>query len=102
VSIISLALIIGKASFAQEIMPLARGLLMVASVSMIFAIACAGLYGLGEFMGQTLIAIPYMVQLHGWTNAFGFVLAGLIGWLLVDSEKTEPISPNVKEQMGVL
>jgi len=27
-----------------------------------------------------------MVQMHGWTNAFGSILAGLLGWKLVQFE----------------
>jgi hypothetical protein len=82
VSIMGLAYLLGQVALAQSIAA-ARWLLMLAAGAMVFAIACALMYGVGEFFGQSWISLPRMVQWHGWTNAFGSVLAALIGWQLV-------------------
>ena len=60
----------------------ARLLLTVAACAMVAAITPALLYGAGELGGRSFITIPRMVQLHGFTNAFGFITCGLIGWLV--------------------
>ena len=83
-AIVGLAGLIGFVVLPQLTAPLARFFLAIAAVSMVAAITPALLYGIGEFTGQSLITIPRMVQLHGLTNAFGFVACGLIGWLLAE------------------
>jgi hypothetical protein len=47
-------------------------------MTMIFA--C--LYALGRFTGITTVNISLMVQVHGLSNALGFVLCGLLGWMI--------------------
>ncbi len=60
----------------------ARGLLTIAACAMVVAILPALLYGAGELWGRSFITIPRMVQIHGLTNAFGFVACGLMGWIV--------------------
>ncbi len=60
----------------------ARGLLTIAAWAMVVAILPALLYGTGELLGRSFITIPRMVQIHGFTNALGFVACGLTGWLV--------------------
>ncbi|MCE7980584.1 MAG: hypothetical protein DYG89_05280 [Caldilinea sp. CFX5] len=83
-AIVGLAGVIGFVVLPQVAAPLPRFFLAVAAVAMVVAITPALLYGIGEFTDQSLITIPRMVQLHGLTNAFGFVACGLLGWLLVE------------------
>lgn len=77
--------------------PLARFFLTVAAVAMVAAITPALLYGIGEFTGQSFITIPRMVQIHGLTNAFGFVAFGLLGWLVAErTTATQPVQSFVQ------
>jgi len=81
-AIVGVAAIVSLTVLPLLTAPLARTLLAVAALSMVAAITPALLYGIGEFTGQSFITIPRMVQLHGLTNAFGFVACGLVGWLV--------------------
>jgi hypothetical protein len=44
--------------------------------------ALAALYGSRAFLPVSWLDIPWMRALHGTANAFGFALAGLLGWWL--------------------
>ncbi len=90
-AIVGLAGVIGFVVLPQLTSPLARTLLAVAALAMVAAITPALLYGLGEFIGQSFITIPRMVQIHGLTNAFGFVACGLIGWLVAEHTATDQL-----------
>jgi len=87
-AIVGLAGVIGFVVLPHLPSPIARLLLAVASTAMVTAITPALLYGIGEFTGQSLITIPRMVQIHGLTNAFGFVACGLVGWLVAERTAT--------------
>jgi hypothetical protein len=60
----------------------ARWLLTISSLSVIVTMIFACLYAFGRFTGNTTITLPRMAQVHGVSNAFGFVLCGLLGWAL--------------------
>ncbi len=60
----------------------ARALLAVSAFSVATAMGFAAAYGVGEFTGTTVVTISRMAQLHGWLNAVGFGLCGLLGWRL--------------------
>ncbi len=60
----------------------ARALLVVSALSMATAMGFAAAYGVGEFSGVTVVTISRMAQVHGWLNAVGFGLCGLLGWRL--------------------
>jgi YndJ-like protein len=61
--------------------PLARVLLLLSAlspvVSMLFALAYAG----GRLSGAWQLTIAQMISWHGWLNAVGLVLCGLLAWL---------------------
>lgn len=93
-AIVGLAGVIGFVVLPHIPSPLARTFLTVTTMAMVAAITPALLYGVGEFTGQSFITIPRMVQLHGLTNAFGFVACGLIGWLVTErTAETQPVQP---------
>lgn len=96
-AIVGLAGVIGFVILPQLTSPIARTLLAVAALAMVAAITPALLYGLGEFVGQSWITIPRMVQIHGLTNAFGFVACGLVGWLVAErAAAVQPVQPFVQ------
>lgn len=53
-------------------------LLSIAAFAVAFAMICSGWYACGEFFAISLINIPMMARLHGISNAFGFILSGLV------------------------
>lgn len=42
----------------------------------------ASIYAVGEVLGKDWLLIPRMASTHGLVNALGFVLLGLLGWLV--------------------
>lgn len=66
---------------------LAQALLIVSAASLVVTMLLAATYAMGSFVGMPLIGIPRMVQLHGWLNAVGFALCGLLGWTLAAGER---------------
>ncbi|HEY3229481.1 MAG TPA: YndJ family protein [Roseiflexaceae bacterium] len=67
----------------------ARGLLAVSAGSLLVTMPLAGGYTVGRFAGFPLVGIPRMVEVHGWMNALGFVLCGLLAWTF-STEEREP------------
>jgi YndJ-like protein len=63
---------------------MARMLVAVSSLSVVVAMAYAGVYALADFCGVVWIAIPQMARTHGMINALGFSVAGLLGWTLAE------------------
>jgi YndJ-like protein len=99
-TVIGLATVIGIYVLPQLPSRLARCLLTVAACAMVAAIIPALLYGAGEFFERSWITIPRMVQLHGFTNALGFVACGLTGWLVAGVE-THPQAGELPLSMEV-
>lgn len=95
-AISGLAGLIGFAVAPQLPSQLARWLLTIAACAMVAAIIPAFIYGAGELVGRSFITIPRMVQIHGFTNAFGFITCGLIGWLVAGRGMTD--QPNQHAQ----
>jgi len=58
-------------------------LLTMSAMSVIVTMIFACLYAFGRFTGVTTVTIPLMAQIHGISNALGFVLCGLLGWAVV-------------------
>ena len=85
-AVVGLASVIGWYVLPRLPTLLARGLLAMAACAMVVAIIPALLYGAGELLERSWITIPRMVQLHGFTNALGFVACGLTGWLVAGME----------------
>ncbi len=61
---------------------LAQGLLAASSGSVVLTMALACAYAIGETTGAWTITIAQMIAAHGWVNALGFGLCGLLGWRL--------------------
>lgn len=61
---------------------LARGLLVISSLSALGAMACALAYALGRFSGVATISLGQMARIHGPLNGLGFVLGGLLAWTI--------------------
>jgi len=64
-----------------------RWLLFVASASVAAGMVLAALWAVGEYPLQAFVNIRQMAEFHGVLNALGFVLCGLLGWRLVNSEQ---------------
>lgn len=69
-------------AFARREGPLPRLLLSASAGCLIFGMALAGVYALGEYLERVWLDIPTMVRWHGSSNALGFGLLGLIGHTL--------------------
>lgn len=65
-----------------------RVLLLLSSVSCLSAMVLACIYAYSIVFKQLLIDIPQMAMTHGMLNAFGFSLAGLVAWCLVNRENS--------------
>lgn len=67
------------------IKPLPAKLMLAVSHGLaLLAMAFAAIYALGEFGGAWAISIPDMLRYHGWINAVGFGLVGLLGWTFAE------------------
>lgn len=66
-----------------------RLFLTLSSLSLLGAMVLAIGYGVSEYVEYPHVDIPTMVEFHGPLNAYGFVLMGLLAWLMVG-----PISLN--------
>ena len=63
----------------------ARVLLQIASTAVFAGMVLSGLYAIADFKGSDALTIPQMARTHGILNAFGFCLAGLLGWIVENS-----------------
>ena len=79
-----LALSAGLSAMAGR---LARALLAVSAASLVVTMLFAASYAVGQFLGAPIVGIPRMVQVHGWLNAIGFALCGLLAWT-IEKRKT--------------
>lgn len=61
---------------------LQRLLLTISAASILFAMTFALAYAYGRLTGTPGVTIPTMINVHGWVNALGFTLAGLLGWTI--------------------
>jgi len=66
-----------------------RVLLTASGLSVLFGMVLAGLYGLGEFAGLSLIGLHEMARLHGVANGVGFSLCGLLGMNMLPTAARE-------------
>jgi hypothetical protein len=56
------------------------------SLAVISGMILAAIYALGDFLGKEWLPIPAMASMHGVLNGLGFVLLGLLAWLMeIDS-----------------
>jgi hypothetical protein len=81
-SVLALSALLLRHVLAAVMDPLARLLLLLSAlspfVSMLFALAYVG----GRLSGAWQLTITEMIGWHGWLNAAGLVLCGLLAWLL--------------------
>lgn len=61
---------------------LSKLLIAVASASVIFSMALAALWAVGEYPLQPFVHLANMARFHGTANGFGFTLCGLLGFIL--------------------
>jgi YndJ-like protein len=61
---------------------LAQTFIAISAVSVLFAMALAAVWAIGEFPLQPFVHLNEMARLHGTANAIGFTLCGLLGWTL--------------------
>ncbi|HEY7066132.1 MAG TPA: YndJ family transporter [Chloroflexota bacterium] len=60
----------------------ARWLLTVSALAVLVPMLFVAVYAVGEYAGAPAVTIPQMAQVHGWLNALGFALCGLLAWTL--------------------
>jgi hypothetical protein len=61
----------------------AQTLLVVSSLSSVFAMILACLYAYSLVAKTVIVDIPQMALSHGILNSFGFALCGLLAWSLI-------------------
>jgi hypothetical protein len=65
----------------------ARALLYLSAVSVVAPMVLAVFWAAGQHYDVPALDVPAMARLHGTLNAFGFSLAGLLGWVVRDRER---------------
>ncbi len=70
----------------------ARALLIVSSTSLLLTMLLAGSFALGRIIVAWTVPIPFMIQTHGWINALGFGLCGLLAWRLAPPKSHNLVS----------
>jgi len=60
----------------------AQLLLIISANAVIVTMIFACVYAIGRYAGITTVTIPQMAQVHGLSNALGFVLCGLLAWMI--------------------
>lgn len=63
----------------------ARGFIRVSSIAVLGGMTLATIYGIGDALGKDWLQIPRMAGPHGLLNGLGFVLLGLLGWMVEQS-----------------
>lgn len=72
---------------APTMKPLPRLLLILSAMSVVVTMIFACLYAFGRFAGIETVGIPLMAQVHGISNALGFVLCGLLAWTTAGTDQ---------------
>jgi hypothetical protein len=57
-------------------------LLVTSSLAGVAAMPLGAAYGVREFLPLDWLTIPWMAAVHGTLNSFGFILCGLVGWII--------------------
>ena len=58
--------------------------------SLLLSMPLAILYSLGEVTGASHVLLDTMVRYHGFANAHGVVVCGLLAWILEDRVSSTP------------
>jgi hypothetical protein len=88
-AILSLAILLGRES-RMLVTRTARMFLRTTAAVILAGMFLASAYAIGEYTHREWLTIPRMASTHGWINAIGFVLPGLLGWLV--EFHAEPLS----------
>src|SRR5262249_26222508 len=76
--------------------PSIRTLWVVSAFSLTASMVLAALYAVRFYIPVSGLDLPWMRALHGSANAFGFAIAGLVGWTLSErSQRGENEGPQV-------
>ena len=65
--------------------PSARALLSVSAAAVVAPMVLAVFWATGQHFDVPALDVPAMARVHGTLNAFGFTLAGLLGWAARDT-----------------
>jgi YndJ-like protein len=76
----------------------ARTLLALSAASLFVTMLLAASYALGQFLGTPIVGLPRMVQIHGWLNAIGFALCGLLAWTIENRIKLSVVNFQLSEE----
>jgi hypothetical protein len=66
---------------------LARVLAVVSALSLLLSMPLAIFYAWGEATGERIVLFDAMVRLHGFANAHGFAVCGLLAWIAEDRRR---------------
>ena len=66
-------------------------MLILGSSSVIFGMALAGIWAVGEYPLHAFVNLEQMARYHGVLNSFGFGLCSLVGWTLLRRQKPQAI-----------
>jgi hypothetical protein len=91
--LLSIGVWIVAALTLAAVMPLtagagARALLAVSALSVGAPMVLAVFWAAGQHYDVPALDVPAMARVHGTLNAFGFSLAGLLGWVVRDARET--------------
>lgn len=75
----------------------ARGFIRVSCMAVLAGMSLATIYGIGDMLGKDWLLIPRMASTHGLLNGLGFVLFGLLGWLVEQSAPERVVDPWLEE-----
>ena len=64
----------------------ARALLLISAGAVVAPMVLAVFWAAGQHYDVPALDVPAMARVHGTLNAFGFSLAGLLGWVVRDRE----------------
>ena len=65
-------------------------MLIFGSASLIFGMALAGIWAVGEYPLHAFVNLEQMARYHGVLNSLGFTLCSLVGWTLL-GRKSRPL-----------
>ncbi len=61
-----------------------KALLAISALSLLLSMPLAVVYAYGQVAGTDPIGLEWMVRLHGFANAHGFAVCGLLAWAIED------------------
>ena len=64
----------------------ARALLSLSALAVVVPMVLAGFWAAAQHVDVPALDVPAMARVHGTLNAFGFSLAGLVGWAAHDAD----------------